>query len=375
MNINNINFNFLRKTASNFMRALLPLLVLSLFFAPGNAPAQAQTDQAKTNKAKSNKENSTKAAPKKTANKKPVPAKAKQPPAPEIPTTPVLIRDDLHGITLQTQQPIYAGEPFLVTVSGPATLDKVKFTWGKKEFYVTLDKSGDQATGTALALFSVPLKTDNKSMELNVTAQTGQGKFSQELNLPVAHRQYPEQRLTVAKKFVNPSPEEQERIKRESKIIGAALAGISPVRYWQLPLSRPIPLENLESGATGVVSSVYGLRRFFNGEERNPHKGVDFHAKKNDNIYAAMDGRVVLVGDFFYSGRCVFIDHGLGVFSSYLHMTEPLVEQGREVKRGQVLGLVGSTGRSTGPHLHFGFTVLGETVNPAPFMPSLYKTN
>ncbi|SHN54054.1 M23 family metallopeptidase [Desulfovibrio litoralis] len=272
-------------------------------------------------------------------------------------------------VQIDAPQTVYAGEPFLIKLTTQSSVQNVKVTWNNRSLNpIFKDENGQK---TAEVLLSVPLKTKETQRNLTLTADNNSKKLTYHASFAVEHKEYPEQRLTVSKKFVSPNKAEQERIKKEAKIIKAALNKVSTERYWDLPLSRPIPYIKTEEETIGRVSSVYGLRRFFNNQEKDPHKGVDLSAPKNEKILACMDGKVVLVGDFFYSGRCVFVDHGQGILTYYLHMTEPLVKEGQIVKRGETLGLVGSTGRSTGPHLHLGFTVLGETVNPAPFMPDL----
>jgi murein DD-endopeptidase MepM/ murein hydrolase activator NlpD len=105
-----------------------------------------------------------------------------------------------------------------------------------------------------------------------------------------------------------------------------------------------------------------------NGQPRSPHKGLDFRAAAGDPIACVADGTVVLTGDFYYPGQFAVVDHGLGVTSIYMHLSAIVAEKGRAIKKGEIVGLAGSTGRATGPHLHLGFTVLGLSVDAFPLL-------
>ena len=115
----------------------------------------------------------------------------------------------------------------------------------------------------------------------------------------------------------------------------------------------------------GRPGSRFGLRRWINGERKNSHTGMDIKAPEGQPVKAANSGRVALVGDFFFAGRAVFLDHGQGVYTMYFHLSKIDVEEGQKVSKGEVLGLVGMTGRATGPHLHWGARLGGARVDPA----------
>jgi len=172
----------------------------------------------------------------------------------------------------------------------------------------------------------------------------------------VRHKDYPTTELTVAPKYVQLSAEDQERSSREAGEIAAIYARLTPTAYWSEPFSAPIP------GVSGGRN--FGHRRVFNGEPRAPHSGADLRAASGDEIRAANTGRVVLAKNLFFSGNAVFIDHGLGVYTTYLHLSKILVEPGQLVERGAVIGLAGATGRVTGPHLHWGVRILDARVDP-----------
>lgn len=234
-------------------------------------------------------------------------------------------------------------------------LTSVTVTFLKFSVTAPADKNGE-----AVVLLPVPLDhpdTDAPvTWKASFTAAPGAYAMpaSGTATVKIRERTYPVQKLTVAPKYVTPDPELQERIEQERKLMGAALATRSETRHWSLPMTRPVP---------GKITSLYGLRRVLNGQPRSAHKGLDFRGAEGSPISAIADGTVVLTGDFYYAGKFVVIDHGLGVVSISMHMSEIIARQGQAVKTGENIGLVGSTGRSTGPHLHLGVSVLGQSVD------------
>ncbi len=171
----------------------------------------------------------------------------------------------------------------------------------------------------------------------------------------VVAKQYPEQRLTIEnKKMVNPDPESLERIRAESARMGAEYQ-----RFSRVPAIRSMikPVE-------GITSSQFGFRRVLNGEPRSPHSGLDIAADTGTPVQAAADGVVRITGDFYFNGNTVFIDHGQGLVTMYCHLHEIHVEEGDTLSQGDVLGLVGATGRVTGPHLHWSVSLNGYRVDP-----------
>lgn len=167
---------------------------------------------------------------------------------------------------------------------------------------------------------------------------------------------YREQHLTVKPSYVNPDPEALERIVRERERIGMALA------HWS---AQPLPDVILAAPLDGRLSDSFGSRRFFNGEPRSPHRGMDIAGGTGTPITAPRDGKVLLSGDFYFTGNTVILDHGQGLITLYAHLDELDVADGDAVERGERLGTVGATGRVTGPHLHFAVYLNGTPVDPA----------
>jgi murein DD-endopeptidase MepM/ murein hydrolase activator NlpD len=192
---------------------------------------------------------------------------------------------------------------------------------------------------------------------VDVTFRYADG-HSRTMREPVTVRgqKFPTTELTVEERYVELSPEDQTRATLEGQETNAIYDSFTPERYWTEPFQVPV------RGATDGRN--FGHRRVFNGQPRAPHSGADVRASTGTPIYAANRGRVVLAKDLFYSGNAVFIDHGFGIYSTYLHLSEVKVVPGVLVERGQLLGLAGATGRVTGPHLHWGVRILDARVNP-----------
>ncbi len=204
-----------------------------------------------------------------------------------------------------------------------------------------------------IAIIGIDLKTQPGQQQLTL-ADGSQIAFE------VRSKRYEEQHITLRNKSqVNPAPAQLARIQRELDAQLAAYAQFSPQQPSNLLLDRPVP---------GALSSAFGLRRFFNGELRNPHSGLDFAAASGTPIKAPAAGKVILTGDYFFNGNTVFIDHGQGLISMFCHLSRIDVSLGDEVARGGLVGKVGATGRATGPHLHWNISLNGNRVDPAIFI-------
>jgi murein DD-endopeptidase MepM/ murein hydrolase activator NlpD len=179
---------------------------------------------------------------------------------------------------------------------------------------------------------------------------------SERLTITVADYPYAVQQLRVAPEMADPPADQTDRIRRETERVGAVW-GLGGTPLFRLPLGPPLdPMPKARS---------FGSRRIFNGQPRDPHSGVDLSASPGTPVLAAERGRVAIANDHYFSGQSVFIDHGGDLVTMYFHLDRIDVRDGEAVERGQVIGTVGSTGRVTGPHLHFGVRWHGARVDPA----------
>ena len=207
-----------------------------------------------------------------------------------------------------------------------------------------------------VAIVGIPLNTapGNKALEMR------DGERTLKVPFEVKTKTYQVQSLTIPNdRLVNPTAADLKRIHAETHRIHAALDKWTPVADVQLDFQRP---------ATGPRTSDFGVRRILNGEPRKPHSGIDIGATAGAPIHAPAAGTVVETGNYFFDGNTVFIDHGQGLVTMYCHMSRIDVKPGEQVKRGQVIGAVGATGRVTGPNLHWGVTLNGTMVDPRLFL-------
>lgn len=176
--------------------------------------------------------------------------------------------------------------------------------------------------------------------------------------LAIAGRTYGEQRIDgLPARKVTPREEDLARIRADQQAVEAARAVYTPRAYFDGDWRWP---------TVGIVTGVYGTARFLNGEPRQPHYGIDIAAPEGTPVVAPADGRITLAHpDMFFTGKTVIMDHGLGLSSTFIHMSEIAVAEGQEVRKGEIIGRVGSTGRSTGPHLDWRINLLETRLDPA----------
>ena len=245
------------------------------------------------------------------------------------------------------------GEAVLVTA---AALQARNFVFVWKERTLTVPAVTSPEGAYAQVLLPVPLDEKGTRLSLRVSVE---GKASVQQDILIVRKKYPVQELKVERAYVEPPPEVQARIAEEARRTRAILGSFSLRRQWRLPMQRPVP---------GEMSSAFGLRRVFNGQPRSRHTGLDLRGAAGTPVLAMTDGTVVLAEELYFSGNVVYLDHGLGVFSVYAHLSAIDVRPGQQVSGGQMLGRVGSTGRATGPHLHLGCYALGTAVDPFSLM-------
>ena len=186
--------------------------------------------------------------------------------------------------------------------------------------------------------------------------EVSRGDRAEAITVKVSGYPYAEQRLEVDDRMVHLSAEDQARVARENAQV-ETLWPLEGAPRFSLPLAAP--LADLPAGGR------FGARRVFNGEPRSPHAGADYRAATGVPVLAAADGRVAIAAEHFFGGNSVYLFHGCGLVTIYMHLSRIDVREGDEVKRGQPIGAVGATGRVTGPHLHFAARWHGARVDPA----------
>ncbi|HIW79845.1 MAG TPA: M23 family metallopeptidase [Candidatus Bilophila faecipullorum] len=257
------------------------------------------------------------------------------------------------SLTIHAPEEAKQGSAVRVRVAVDEPLPRVAFTWlGKTIDAPTVAEGPDRV---AEALLPVPV---NASKDLIVQASAG--ALTGKATVRVLKVKWPEQQISVQKNYVNPPKETLKRIEGERKASAAAIGRVTPERHWRGPFVRPVP---------GVVTSAFGGKRMFNGEARSYHRGVDLRGAQGTPIKAMADGKVLIAQNMYFAGNTVYLDHGQGVISTYAHMSRLDVKPGESVKAGQQIGLVGATGRVTGPHLHLGVNILGVAVDPLSLVP------
>ncbi len=210
--------------------------------------------------------------------------------------------------------------------------------------------------GKFLSLTGIDLENKDKdiSLELALTSHSGSVQRIQR-QIRLGQKDYGVQRLTLPSSMVKLDEKTLVRVKQEARRLERLWGQISQHRLWQARFILPVAAK---------VTSLFGLRGIINGQERSPHSGIDIATAVGTPVKATNSGRVVFVDDLFFSGNTLVIDHGQGIFTMYFHLESVALRKGQLVKRGQILGRVGRTGRVTGPNLHWGVRINRARVDP-----------
>lgn len=238
-----------------------------------------------------------------------------------------------------------------IRVASDTTLASLVLVDGDRRIPLERDPSGRTFRG----LFGLDLDAKIGARELVVETADGAARVA--LPLQVQRGAFRVQRLSVDPKYVEVPKEEEERVKADGARVRAAYRGAEAARRWS-SFARPVAFEG----------GNFGARRVYNGKTQSFHAGLDMSAPKGTPVAAAADGRVALAGDLYFSGGTVLLDHGGGLFTQYMHLSRVDVKDGDVVAKGAILGLVGATGRVTGPHLHWAARLNGARVNPEAFL-------
>ncbi len=262
----------------------------------------------------------------------------------------ILIVSSIHAQELPHASPVPGGIAILPLVPDTEPAPVVHFA-DQRVMVMRRDGRWQAVVGLPLALEPGPQ---------TVTARDSQGK-TRDYPFIVQSKEYAVQHLTLKDKhMVEPTEEDLARIAREQAIIQQAFAAWTDAALPSLRCLLPVH---------GSVSSVFGLRRFFNNEPRQPHSGIDIAAPVGAPVVAPLAGTVIQIGEYFFNGKTVFLDHGQGLISMFNHLSRVAVERGARVSQGQKIGEVGTSGRVTGSHLHWTVSLNNSRVDPVLFLP------
>ena len=244
------------------------------------------------------------------------------------------------------------GEIILATLKENPDVQKVTIRFLGREYLL----ENNRGAGPAFALIGLDLSLKPRSYLMKITLEKRNGSVEDIWKkISLSAREFPVRKLWVKEEFVTPPPEVQERIQREAEILEAVYS--APSLEWSGEGEFALPF-------SGEAANNFGERRIYNNVPRSFHSGVDISAPLGAPILASNSGKVVLASDLYFSGKTVIIDHGLGLFTFYCHFSKLEVRRGQQVKKGEVIGLAGATGRATGPHLHWGVKIFESRVDP-----------
>ena len=240
----------------------------------------------------------------------------------------------------------------LVRASGPSSLKSIHGEFHGERFPIAFNNETRFYEG----LFGIDMSTSPATYEIKVIATDEDNKvYSSTLPLRVEKVDFGTQTLSLPPHMVDLDAKTLERVNQEARKLQALFQTFRNERLWEGVFIRPVE---------GDISTGFGLNRIINRQQRSQHTGVDLRAEEGTPVLACNHAVVVLVDELFFSGKSVILDHGWGLYSMYFHLSEALVKEGDRLRTGTILGRVGSTGRSTGPHLHWGARINEARVDP-----------
>jgi len=249
---------------------------------------------------------------------------------------------------------IVNGTPVLFRVTTPKPALSLSAKWLDHEISFNFDASQKAWFGFAGA--SLETKPGTYPIELQAETKSGPA-LTYKQAIRVQRQRYPKVVvLKVPGRYTAPDPEQLRVIEQDKQVKAEAFKSDTSERQWRGSFERPV---------TTSISDVFGVQRVFNGAVQSTHQGLDFHAPTGTPVSAVNAGTVILARPLYFEGNCVVIDHGQGLLTLYLHLSEFRVKEGEHVSKGQEIGLSGGTGRATGPHLHLAVRWQGVYLNPA----------
>ena len=245
----------------------------------------------------------------------------------------------------------FQGDPVLSEVIPSVPVDNVLLLWKGGEYPMR-----EEGPGAYSGLFGVDLLDPPGRVLLTVLAHRAGRAIRADVEIEVRERSFPVQELTLPEAMARFDAATLTRIAREAKVLAERFSRPAPSAMWSLPFHPPVE---------GFRPAGFGSRRIINGEPRTPHAGADMALPAGTPVTAIADGIVAFAGEQFFGGKSVVLDHGAGLFSVYYHLDTHAVSHGQQVARGARIGTVGSSGRATAPHLHFGVRAAGGRVDPS----------
>jgi murein DD-endopeptidase MepM/ murein hydrolase activator NlpD len=249
---------------------------------------------------------------------------------------------------------IVNGTPVLFRATTPKPARALSAQWLDHEIAFTFDPS--QKVWFGLAGASLETKPGMYPIELHAEMNLGPA-LTYKQGIRVQKQRYPKVIvLKVPGRYTAPDPEQLKVIEHDKQVKAEAFKTVTPEREWKGSFQRPV---------TADISDVFGVQRVFNGAVQSTHQGLDFRVPTGTPVSAVNGGTVILAQSLYFEGNCIVIDHGQGLLTVYLHLSEMSVKEGEHVAKGQPIALSGGTGRATGPHLHLAVRWQGIYLNPA----------
>ena len=244
------------------------------------------------------------------------------------------------------------GQIVLARLKNASGVKKVSIRFLDKTY--DLEPAGEGGEPFSFIGLDLGLEPGGHVFDITILRKDGQTEqLEKEFSFPA--REFPVKKLWVKGKYVTPPPQVQARVQWEAELLESIYSILTT--QWLGDGRFILPHE-------GEMAPNFGERRIYNNVPRSTHAGVDIRAPFGSPVRAANSGKVVLARELYFSGKTVIIDHGLGLFTYYCHFSRVKVKRGAMVKKGDIVGLVGSTGRSTGPHLHWGVKIQDSRVDP-----------
>jgi murein DD-endopeptidase MepM/ murein hydrolase activator NlpD len=245
------------------------------------------------------------------------------------------------------------GTPVLFRVMAPAPLESLSGKWMEHEVFFNLDTANKTWYGFAGS--SLQVRPGSYPLELKATTISGKGiTFERKITIQAA--KYPRIAIQVAKQYTEPNPEQLKKVSHDTSVKQEVFHKVSPEQEWSGKFQAPVDAR---------ISDVFGTQRTINGKVQSTHQGLDYAVPSGTPVAAVNTGTVLLARPLYFEGNCVVLDHGQGLLTLYMHLSEIKVKEGEKIERGEEIGLSGGSGRATGPHLHLAVRWQGIYLNPA----------